>query len=247
MEGSIKYNKKYIKLLLLISFLTATAILFPSCLSTHLRMIREDISEIQKELESIQQENQELNQKVIDIKNNLEELEKRIQEGRINLEEVKNELAMIREKLGLGAYTLPQVEAKGETFLGPARTPEDFYRLSYEKFKKRNYAQAIKEFKTFIERFPDSELISLSQFWLGECYYAQGDWSKAIAEYRKLITLYPFGRKVPDAYLKIGYCYLNLDDKSKALENLQIVVDIFPHSEAASIAKEKIRQLKQKE
>jgi len=225
MEQNILKRNKYLKLLLATSIFIAVVVLFPGCISTQLSMIREDISEVQRKLESIKQENQELNQRIMNVQIDLDKLQKEMMEGKISLEEAHNELAKIRKKLGLPAPTSPLAETKTKTPRTQSIT-EDLYKLAYENFKQRNYTQAIKEFQAFIEKFPESKLIDFAQFWLAECYYAQGDWFKAILVYKKLIRLYPFGSKVPDAYLKLGYCYLNQNEKSKALENFRLMSSV---------------------
>ena len=229
----------------MITLIMGVIIYFPGCISTHLNKIRQDISQLQREIVSLKQENQELNQKISNLQIALDDLERRIAKDQISSEEVWKELARIRESLGLKPSAPPQREVK-KAVVAPPETASDFYSLAYEKFRHMDYTEAIKEFRTFINRFPESELIDIAHFWLGECYYALEDWSTAVAEYERLIKLYPFGNKVPDAYLKLGYCHLNQNDKLKALKNFQMVVDIFPHSKAATIAKEKISQLKQR-
>jgi tol-pal system protein YbgF len=237
-------KKKYHKILLFIILISISGILTSGCLSMQLSEIRTDITELKKELETANQQNKELNEKIAQLRRDLDELEQSAQAGHIDIQEIITELATIKEKLGLEITRSIRPRAE-EKKIDKPETAEDYYKKAYEKYRLKKYDQAIEEFKSFMEKFPGSGFVDVAQFWLGECYYAQGDWSKAIEEYMKVIRLYPFSSKVPDAYLKLGLCYLEQDNKVKALENFQVVVDIFPHSKAAPIAQEKIRQLKQ--
>jgi tol-pal system protein YbgF len=244
MKKFSKKLKKYHKILLFFILVSVSSMLTSGCLSMQLSEIRTDITELKKELETANQQNKELNEKIRQLHKELDELEESVQAGHIDIQEIMTEIAAIKEKLGLEITRSIKPRAE-EKKIDKPETAEDYYKKAYEKYKLKKYNQAVEEFKDFMEKFPESGFVDVAQFWLGECYYEQGDWAKALEEYMKVIRLYPFGSEVPDAYLKLGLCYLEQNNKAKALENFQVVVDIFPHSKAAPLAKEKIRQLKQ--
>lgn len=128
----------------------------------------------------------------------------------------------------------------------PAPVAEDMegaYQRSYHTFKKGDYPQALRMFREFVRKYPQSEYVDNAQYWIGECYYVQGDYEKAILEYENVIKRYPQGDKVPSALLKQGFAFLNLGDRVDAKLLFKKVIKEYPRSPQAEIAAKKLKGL----
>jgi tol-pal system protein YbgF len=131
----------------------------------------------------------------------------------------------------------------------PSASPADvidytkLYDTAYEDYVRQSYSLARSEFEEYLRRFPESDLADNAQYWVGECYFAEGKYDQAADAFRKVIDRYPTGNKVPRAMLKAGYAYLQLGRDSNAKEMFQQVVDAYPLSSEADQAKIKIRSL----
>ncbi|MEE9591314.1 MAG: tetratricopeptide repeat protein, partial [Thermodesulfobacteriota bacterium] len=82
-----------------------------------------------------------------------------------------------------------------------------------------------------------------AQYWIGEIFYAKGDWERAILEFDDVIKKYPKGDKVPAALLKEGLSFSRLGAKKESRLLLTRVIKNYPKSNEADIAKKKLDNL----
>jgi tol-pal system protein YbgF len=120
---------------------------------------------------------------------------------------------------------------------------EALYKSAFRKFQENDLDNAITEFTTFIELYPNSSLADNAQFWIGECYYSQKDYERAILEYDKVIKNYPDTDKVPSALLKEGYAFAELGDTESARSILTELIRKYPTESQADLAKKKLEKL----
>lgn len=113
------------------------------------------------------------------------------------------------------------------------------YNHALNTFNEGKYHDAIKLFRELVNINPDHELADNAQYWLGECYYALGDYRVAIGEFEKVFS-FSDENKYDDAQYKLGICYLMLGDKRKAKEAFNILITKYPDSEYVERAKKYI-------
>lgn len=126
----------------------------------------------------------------------------------------------------------------------PAGSEGKSYEQSLQAFKDDDLEGARKGFSDFLQRHPDSKLAGNAQYWLGECYYGAKDYGQAIAAFDRVHRSYPDSAKVPAAMLKKGFAYAALNDRARASSALKQVVEAYPRSPEATMAKEKLSQLR---
>lgn len=121
--------------------------------------------------------------------------------------------------------------------------PREIFRASHEDYVRGRYDLAILGFRDYLEKYPNTDLASSSQYWLGECYLGQRDYAKAVEEFQKLVDVYPQSPKVPSALYKQGLAYLELGRNDKARKALEVVASQFPSSTEARHAAERLKEL----
>jgi len=117
------------------------------------------------------------------------------------------------------------------------------YDTAYEDYVRQSYSLARSGFEEYLRRFPDTDLADNAQYWVGECYYAEGRYEEAAKAFKQVITRYPTGNKVPRAMLKAGYSLLQLNRTDEAKSMFQQVIDAYPLSSEADQAKAKLNKL----
>jgi tol-pal system protein YbgF len=122
-------------------------------------------------------------------------------------------------------------------------SPEKLYASAMARFRSEEYGQAVLEFSELVDRFPQHQLASNSQYWVGEVYYRQGEFRRALVEFQKVADGFPQSVQVPEALLKLGLCHRALKDTAAARESFERVVKGYPGSEAASQARTLLSQL----
>uniref|UniRef100_UPI002FDEBE10 tetratricopeptide repeat protein n=1 Tax=Pelomicrobium sp. TaxID=2815319 RepID=UPI002FDEBE10 len=81
-------------------------------------------------------------------------------------------------------------------------------------------------------------------YWVGNAYYAMGDFKNAIAAEQRMIATYPTAQKVPDALLVIASSQQELKDTAAAKKTLEELVQKYPLTEAAEKAKRRLASLR---
>jgi tol-pal system protein YbgF len=118
------------------------------------------------------------------------------------------------------------------------------YDTAYEDYQRQNYSLARNGFEEYLRLFPDTDLVDNAQYWIGECYYAEGEYEKATQAFKEVITRYPTGNKVPRAMLKAGHALLQMGQNEEAAAMFQQVIDAYPLSSEADQAKIKLEKLR---
>lgn len=125
----------------------------------------------------------------------------------------------------------------------PAEDPMTLYQRAFGLFQARKWSDANLAFQQFVDAHPSHEYADNAYYWMGECYYAQGEYTLAIGEFQKVPELYPGGNKVPDALLKIGLSYVSVENRKNAEKTFRQLVDAYPQSDAATIGRRKLEQV----
>ncbi len=95
------------------------------------------------------------------------------------------------------------------------------YEYAFDLLKKGNYEEAEKEFKRFIEDFPEEHLVSNAQYWLGETYYVRENFERAARTFAEGYKKYPKSSKAPDNLLKLGLSLAGMGNVRDACITLQ--------------------------
>ena len=123
-------------------------------------------------------------------------------------------------------------------------TENSAYKAAYDLFKNGEYANAIAQFESFLENYPQSNLAPGAAYWIGNARYALRDYQLAIDAQKKLISKYPNSNKVPDAYLNIATSQLEMGDSKASKHTLESILTKYPQSDAAKKAKQRLANIK---
>jgi tol-pal system protein YbgF len=122
--------------------------------------------------------------------------------------------------------------------------PDELYNEAIKLTKDKDYSNAVEKFAGFISLFPDHELASNAQYWIGEIHYAQKDYERAVLEFNDVVKKYPKSKKVPAALLKQGMAFSELGNKKEARLVLEKVMDKYPKTEEAGRAQKMLKGIK---
>lgn len=94
----------------------------------------------------------------------------------------------------------------------------------------------------FITANPGSPLIGDANFWLGESYYATGDFREAARRYVDVADLYPGAATAPQSLVKLGVTLSLLGQTDAACQTLAEVGARYPNAQAAQDARDEARR-----
>jgi tol-pal system protein YbgF len=169
-----------------------------------------------------------------------------------NLEEVKVRLAKLSQQMAEIQGVVQSLDAKvaggapmpgATTPAAPPPPPGVLYDNALRDFTSGKYDLAGQEFQDYLKYYPDTDVTSNAQFYLGEILYAQKKYSEAIPEYDKVLDNYPRSFKLAAARLKKGLALLELGQRTSALRELREVVRRHPGTDESRRANAKLREL----
>ncbi|QHJ13707.1 Cell division coordinator CpoB [Paraglaciecola mesophila] len=110
--------------------------------------------------------------------------------------------------------------------------------------KDKLYDDAIPEFQSFLQNFPNSSYASNAHYWLGQLLFNKQDWAAAANQFDTLITQFPDSSKRADAMLKLGICEQERSNIARAEQLWKKVVAEYPNSSARKLAEIKLNAVK---
>ncbi|EIL98685.1 tol-pal system protein YbgF [Rhodanobacter thiooxydans LCS2] len=129
------------------------------------------------------------------------------------------------------------------TAAGDPAAAQAAYDVAFKAIRAGNYVEASREFRSFIQQYPNHALAPNAWYWLGESYYATTNYPVALESFQQLLSQFPQSDKAADALLKVGYSQLELKQTAAAKATLAQVTAKYPGSKAASLAQERLQRL----
>ena len=179
-----------------------------------------------------------------------------IQELTQKVEKLEFDLGNLNEKLDkINAdvdFRLTEVANQKPTESTPVSTEtknsndKEAYDNAYAFLKKGDYEKAEQAFLKFMQDYPDSSLVGNANYWLGESYYARGQYAEAAGLFADGFTKYKNNTKAPDNMLKLGLTMKSLNKKAEACSAFNGLENEFPKANEAlkKRAKEEAKALK---
>ena len=111
------------------------------------------------------------------------------------------------------------------------------FEAAYGLYREGKHANAVKSFREFLNKYPDSVHVPNAIYWLGTSKLALKDYKGAMGFYKSLLKSSPNTPKAADAMLNIAECQQELKQVKSAKKTLKGLVAKYPASEAAAKAK----------
>ena len=127
---------------------------------------------------------------------------------------------------------------KGEV-LEPIGSKEvaEVYQNGLNALKANNYKTAEENFSKILNQNPNDKLAGNAQYWLGEVYYAQGNYAKSAVAFAKGYQNYKSGAKGADSLFKLGMSMKLLKKNTDACAAFGGVKAEFPKASADLLTK----------
>ena len=207
-------------------------------ISTSSGVTREQLLELSSQLDSLQGQLRQLQNQIETQGHELEQLKNR-QRG------LFDDMDKRLRRLEQGGGRVDAAPAVPTSVPKASAEEQRQYDTAFQALKQGDYEKAIKGFRDFVARYPQSPLAGHAQYWLGEANYVLHKPSIALDEFNKVVQRYPQSQKVPDALLKIGFVQQELGAHAKARKAYDDVIRRYPDSAAAKLAEKRLEKLPQ--
>lgn len=201
---------------------------------------------------------------LLDLLRQLEELQTEVRQLRNTVEVQGHELEQLKSRQRTLYDDLDKRlrEAERRSTAAPAVTPapttvlsapvapraitapqQQEYDAAFELMKQGLYERAVKAFRAFLAKHPDSGLADNAQYWIAEGNYVLRNYKLALEEFTKVVNA-ANNPKAPDALLKIGFVHYELGAYDKARKTLTDVQERYPGTGVAKLAAVRLDKMK---
>lgn len=111
--------------------------------------------------------------------------------------------------------------------------------------KDKRYEQAIPEFRSFNQAYPNSTYAPNSHYWLGQLLFNKGKLTEAEQEFSIVVQQFKDSSKRPDALLKLAMVAQQQKNANKAKKLYRQLLSEYPDSTSAQLAKPRLDNLTQ--
>jgi len=209
-------------------------------LRAQVQQLQGQIEVLQHQLKLMQQTSKD---QYVDLDSRLRRLEKGAPAGS------SSAAAPARPASVATASTATPTAASGSAPASAATTPadpqaiQDAYNQAFTSLRNGQFVDSARQFRDFIQQYPQSSLAPNAYYWLGESYYTVQNYDVALKTFQRLLALYPDSDKTPGALLKAGYCQDALHQEGQAQKTLQSVIAKYPGSTVAKLAQQRLKDI----
>jgi len=129
---------------------------------------------------------------------------------------------------GMPAPTGMQTVVPGQNANTDVDTATARYEQAFAALKLKQYEESRKGFEEFVKDKPNHILAPNAKYWLGETFYAEGQFKQAARTFAEGFQAYPKSAKSPDILLKLGMSLAQLGKTSDACVALSQLPVKFP-------------------
>ena len=117
------------------------------------------------------------------------------------------------------------------------------YRTAYAKWRAGDGPGCVEHFQKFVKTYPTSDHADDATYWMGDCYFKQGNFAAAVLRFDDVARQYPGGNKAPDALYRQGEALLRMGHGEAASQAFQKVLRDYPDSARVPEAKRQLELL----
>jgi tol-pal system protein YbgF len=203
-----------------------------------LTQLQSEVQALRAQVESLQNENEQLKQRGKDQYLDLD----------TRLQRVEGSGAGAASAAAPAASTPAPVRPSSGAAMNAPRPAsgangDDAYAAAFQALKNENFVESARAFQAYLRDYPNGSLAPNAWYWLGESYYVTQNYPLALQAFDTVVTRFPDSNKAPDALLKKGFTQLELGQTGPGSATLNAVVNQFPDSEAARMATTRLRIL----
>ena len=120
----------------------------------------------------------------------------------------------------------------------------DTYRNALMLYGRGKFDDARRTFQKVFDDDPTGDLADNALFWIGETYFAAGNYAEATKYYKRVTVEFSEQNKAPDALFKIALAFEKTSDLGMAKKTLDEVIQRYPYSSAAASAKQELKRIR---
>ncbi|MBC3764709.1 tol-pal system protein YbgF [Neptunicella marina] len=202
--------------------------------------------QMQQQLDSVQNEVNELRGSVELHTHKLEQI---LERQRELYQEIDKRIESVMQKKPALTPMLPVPDGSPASTTPAAPDPVAGESEAYDQavnliLKEKRYDDAIPMFEAFLQKYPDSSYAANAYYWLGQLLFNKQNWSEAKNKFSYLVATYTDSTKRADSILKLGMIAQKQNNLSEAEQLFNQVVSEYAGTTAAKLAESRLKNIK---
>lgn len=163
------------------------------------------------------------------------------------IQELTRMVEVAEDKAQLLLKQLEEIKVAGGFKAAQTKRMNEYksFEIGVSFLNQGQFEKAQKSLSAFLKKYPRSIFAASARYWIGESYFAMGDYPKAIDEYEQVIKNFKSSSKVPHAMLKQGFAFFEMNQITEAEIFLNRLIQTYPKHLATQRANQKLRQIKE--
>ena len=125
----------------------------------------------------------------------------------------------------------------------PQIADQDAYNAAFQLIRERQFEAALSAMESFVETYPDSDLVLDARFWRGQVFDVLGRDQEAIEAFKSLTLVAPDYRRILQVKVKLGKLLIKNQDVMNGRKILQEVITQAPESVEAGLASRELEKI----
>ena len=217
--------------------------------------LRQSQGELLLQIEQLRQETQALRGLMEELSYQLGQMSADQKTRYLDLDQRLGELVRIQKEavVATPAQQLSQVptdsvanpgvgDTSGQPSVSPDVSDQDAYNEAFQLIRERQFEDALVAMESFIEAYPDSELVLDARFWRGQVFDVLGRDEEAIEAFKSLTLVAPDYRRILQVKVKLGKLLIKNQDVMNGRKILEEVITQAPESVEAGLASRELEK-----
>lgn len=199
-----------------------------------------DVDRLQDSLNQVQKGQADLITQMEQLDRTIQTLNEKLSSNDKKMTALSQKLDDTQMRLGGRMESISRLLSEATT-QASVPVPGELYRAAYGDYVAGKLPLAIAGFRTFLQRYPDSDLADDAQLYLADSYLQKKEYRTALSELDKLLATSQEYRR--QALLKRAYALSGLGNVKNERITLEAVIKEFPESSEADSAQEMLKRL----
>jgi len=212
--------------------------------------LRQSQGELLLQIEQLRQETQALRGLIEELSYQLSQMSTDQKTRYLDLDQRLGELVRIQRDVVAVKPTQPSLSAVRGGFepspsaqsTAPKISDQDAYNAAFEMIRERKFDEALVALDSFVQTYPDSELVLDARFWRGQVFDVLGRDQEAIETFKSLTLAAPDYRRILQVKVKLGKLLIKNQDVINGRKILQEVITESPESVEAGLASRELEK-----
>ena len=215
--------------------------------------LRQSQTELLLQIDQLRQETQALRGLMEELSYQLSQMSSDQKTRYLDLDQRLGELVRIQKDLVTAQSTQmtpstgSAVDGSDGSLANQNQTPEisdqDAYDAAFQLIRERQFDAALGAMESFVQTYPDSDLVLDARFWRGQVFDVLGRDQEAIEVFKSLTLVAPDYRRILQVKVKFGKLLVKNQDVMNGRKILQEVITQAPESVEAGLASRELEKI----